>query len=178
MPKRNLLQDLSVINTNPFIRLLFRWKCPFVHLCKSTDHSARHSQVQDGVHSIRWLGHWYKTLYYMNQSTAKAQTDHICICNKWLGSFWLDGTYHLCWDHYLFKLDALSIWQLTRSDRKYFARSVNPHDENIFGIFIETLGALNLNISGRSYRGKQCMDKQEQPRSECADTHANLQFHM
>ena len=36
-----------------------------------------------------------------SQSPASAQTDHIF--NKWLGSFWLVGTYHLCWDHYLFR---------------------------------------------------------------------------
>ena len=59
--KRNLLQKLSVINSNPFIRSLFRRICPFVYMCKS-DQNARCSLVQDGVHSISWLGHWYKTL--------------------------------------------------------------------------------------------------------------------
>ena len=70
------------------------------------------------------------------------------------------------------------IMTITRSDRKYFAGGVIPHDENVFGMLIETFGTLNLNISGRSYRRKQCTDEQERPRSECADAHANLQFHV
>ena len=37
----------------------------------------------------------------------------------------------------------------TLSDRKYFAGGVNPHDENVFGVLIETFGTQNLNISGR-----------------------------
>ena len=56
------------------------------------------------------------------------------------------------------------------------AGGVNLHDENVFGVIIETFGTLNFNISGRSYRRKQCTDEQEQPRSECADAHANLLF--
>ena len=67
---------------------------------------------------------------------------------------------------------------ITRSDRKYFARGINPHDENVFGVLIETFGTLNLNISGRYYRRTQCMDEQERPRSECVDAHANLQFRV
>ena len=55
-----------------------------------------------------------------------------------------------------------------------FAGGVNPHDENIFGVIIETFGTLNLNISGKSYRRKQCTYEQEQPWSECVDAHANL----
>ena len=65
---------------------------------------------------------------------------------------------------------------ITRSDNKYFAEGVNPHDANVIGLITETFGMLNLNISGRSYRRKQCMDEQEQPISECTDAHANLQF--
>ena len=68
------------------------------------------------------------------------------------------------------------IMTVTRSDRKYFAGGVNPHDENVFGVLIETFGTLNLNISGRYYRRTQCTDEQERPRSEFADAHANLQF--
>ena len=41
------------------------------------------------------------------------------------------------------------IMTITRSDRKYFAGGVNPHDENVFGVLIETFGTLNLNISAR-----------------------------
>ena len=67
---------------------------------------------------------------------------------------------------------------ITRSDRKYFAGGVNPHDKNIFGVLIETFSTLNLNISGRYYQRTQCTDEQEQPRSECADAHANLQFRV
>ena len=29
---------------------------------------------------------------------------------------------------------------------KYFAGGVNPHNENVFGVLIETFGTLNLNI--------------------------------
>ena len=36
---------------------------------------------------------------------------------------------------------------ITRSDKKYFAGGVNPHDENFFGVIIEIFGTLNLNIS-------------------------------
>ena len=39
---------------------------------------------------------------------------------------------------------------VTRSERKYFAGGVNRHDENVFGVVIETFVTLNLNISGRS----------------------------
>ena len=60
--------------------------------------------------------------------------------------------------------------------QKIFCGGVNSHDENVFGVLIETFGTLNLNISGRSYLRKQCTDEQEQPRSECAGAHANLQF--
>ena len=83
------------------------------------------------------------------------------------------------------------IMTIMRSDRKYFAGGVNPHDENVFGMLIETFGTLNLNISGRYYRrhrpnntvyigskSKDTVYKQERPRSECADAHANLQFRM
>ena len=56
--------------------------------------------------------------------------------------------------------------------------NVNPHGENVFGVLIETIGMLNLNISGRYYRRTQCTDEQERPRSECVDTHANLQFRV
>ena len=38
---------------------------------------------------------------------------------------------------------------------------VNLHDENVFGVIIETFGTLNFNISDRSYRRKQCTDEQE-----------------
>ena len=65
------------------------------------------------------------------------------------------------------------IMTITRSDRKYFAGGVNPHDENVFVVLIETFGMPNLNISGRYYRRTQ-----ERPRSECADAHANLQFRV
>ena len=67
---------------------------------------------------------------------------------------------------------------ITRSDRKYFAGGVNPHDENVFGVLIDTFGMLNVNISSRYYRMPQCTDEQERSRSECADAHANLQFRM
>ena len=70
------------------------------------------------------------------------------------------------------------IMTITRSDRKYFAGGVNPHDENVFGVLIDTSGTLNLNISGRYYRRTQCTDEQERPRSECADAHVNLQFRV
>ena len=50
---------------------------------------------------------------------------------------------------------------ITQSDRKYFAGGVNPHDENVFGVLIDTFGRLNLNISGRYYRRTQCTDEQE-----------------
>ena len=70
------------------------------------------------------------------------------------------------------------IMTITRSDRKYFAGGVNPHDENVFGVLIETFGTLNLNISARYYRRTQCTDEQERPRSECAGAHANLQFRV
>ena len=62
--------------------------------------------------------------------------------------------------------------------QEIFAGGVNPHDENFFGMLIETFGTLNLNISGRYYRRTQCTDEQECPRSECVDTHANLQFRV
>ena len=67
---------------------------------------------------------------------------------------------------------------ITRSDRKYFAGGVYPHNENVFGVLIETFGTLNLNISGRYYQRTQCTGEQERPRSECADAHANLQFYV
>ena len=67
---------------------------------------------------------------------------------------------------------------ITRSDRKYFAGGVNPHDENVFGVLIETFGMLNLNISGRYFRRTQCTDEQARPRSEWVDAHANLQFRV
>ena len=73
---------------------------------------------------------------------------------------------------------AEHIMTVMQSDRNYFAGGVNPHDENVFGVLIETFGTLNLNISGRYYRRTQCMDEQERPRSECTDTHANLQFRV
>ena len=41
---------------------------------------------------------------------------------------------------------------ITRSDRKYFAGGITPHDKNVFGVLIDTFGMLNLNISGRHYR--------------------------
>ena len=50
---------------------------------------------------------------------------------------------------------------ITRSDRKYFAGGVNPHDENFFGVLIETFGTLNLNISGRYYRRTQCTGRND-----------------
>ena len=59
-----------------------------------------------------------------------------------------------------------------------FAGGINLHNENVFGMIIETFGTLNFNISSRSYGRKQCTDKQERPRSECADAHANLQFRV
>ena len=63
-PKRNLLQEITVITINPFIRSWFRRKCPFrQHICNS-DQSARCSLVQNGVHSIHWSGQWYKTLIH------------------------------------------------------------------------------------------------------------------
>ena len=67
---------------------------------------------------------------------------------------------------------------IKRSDRKYFAGGVNPHDENVFGVLIDILRTLTLNISGRYYRRTQCTVEQEQPRSECADAHAYLQFRV
>ena len=70
------------------------------------------------------------------------------------------------------------IMTITRSDRKYFAGGVNPQNENVFGVLIETFGTLNLNISDRYYRRPQCTDEQERPRSECADAHANLLFRV
>ena len=42
----------------------------------------------------------------------------------------------------------------------YFAGGINPQDENVFGMLIETFGTLNLNISGRYYRRTQCTDEQ------------------
>ena len=33
---------------------------------------------------------------------------------------------------------------ITLSDRKYFAGGVNPHDENVFGVLIETFGTQSL----------------------------------
>ena len=50
---------------------------------------------------------------------------------------------------------------IMRSDKKYFARGINPHDENVFVVVNETVGTLNLNISGISYQRKQCSDEQE-----------------
>ena len=83
-----------------------------------------------------------------------------------------------CWDlsslfkylHYLFKQDALSISLQSRDQTGniLLEANVNPHDENAFGVLIETFGTLNLNISGIYYRRTQCMDEQELPRSECA----------
>ena len=67
---------------------------------------------------------------------------------------------------------------IMRSDRKYFAGGVNPHDENVFGVLIETFCTLNLNISSKSYRRTQCTDERERPKSECVDAHANLQFRV
>ena len=67
---------------------------------------------------------------------------------------------------------------IMQSDRKYFAGGVNPHDENVFGVLIETFSMVNLNIGARYYQRTQCTDEQERPRSECADAHANLQFHV
>ena len=67
---------------------------------------------------------------------------------------------------------------ITWSDRKYFAGGVNPHDENVFGVLIETFSTLNLNISSLFYQRTQCTGEQEQPRSEYADVHANLQFRV
>ena len=58
---------------------------------------------------------------------------------------------------------------IMQSDRKYFAGGVNPHDENVFGVLIETFGTLSLNISGKYYQRTQCTDEQERQRSECAD---------
>ena len=49
---------------------------------------------------------------------------------------------------------------------------------DLVGVIIETFGMLNLNISSRFYRRKQCTDEQERPRSECTDASANLQFHV
>ena len=46
---------------------------------------------------------------------------------------------------------------ITWSDTKLFAEGVNPYEENLFGVTIETFGTLNLNISSRSYRRKLCM---------------------
>ena len=73
---------------------------------------------------------------------------------------------------------TVHIMTITRSGRKYFAGGVNPYDENVFGVLIETFATLNLNISSRSYRSMQCTDKQEQPIAECAYAHANLQFRV
>ena len=67
---------------------------------------------------------------------------------------------------------------ITRSGRKYFAGGVNLHEENVFGMLLETFGTPNLNISGRYYRRTQCTYEQERPRLECADGHASLQFHV
>ena len=36
------------------------------------------------------------------------------------------------------------IMTITQSDRKYFAGGVNPHDENIFGVLIETFGTRQI----------------------------------
>ena len=58
------------------------------------------------------------------------------------------------------------IMTITRSGRKYFAGGVNPHEENFFGVLIETFGTLNLNNSGRYYQRTQCTDEQERPRSD------------
>ena len=65
------------------------------------------------------------------------------------------------------------IMTITRSDRKYFAVDINPHDENVFGVLIDIFGTLNLNISAYIIEG-QCTDEQERPRSECADAHAKF----
>ena len=53
------------------------------------------------------------------------------------------------------------IMTITQSDKKYFAGGINPYDENVFGMIVEAIGTLNLNISGRSNRRKQCLDEQE-----------------
>ena len=56
-----------------------------------------------------------------------------------------------------------------QSDRKYFAGGVHPHDENVFGMLVETFGTLNLVLVADSIEGL-CTDKQEWPRSECTET--------
>ena len=65
---------------------------------------------------------------------------------------------------------------ITRSDRKYFAGGVNPHDENVFGILIETFSMLNLNIGGRYYQRTHCKDEQKRPRSECVLKNFSYRF--
>ena len=60
---------------------------------------------------------------------------------------------------------------ITRSDRKYFAGGVNPHNENVFGVLIETSGTLNLNISADIIEGHSV-------RTSRKDPDQNVQMHM
>ena len=50
---------------------------------------------------------------------------------------------------------------ITRSGN-ILLEAFNPHDENVFGVLIDTFGTLNLNISGRYYRRTQCTDDTDQ----------------
>ena len=85
-------KNISVINSNPFNRSLFRRKSPFVYMCKSHQ-SARRSLMQDGVYLGPNIHYYYwvrvstqfaerslvqNTVIQESQSPASAQTDHIC----------------------------------------------------------------------------------------------------
>ena len=55
------------------------------------------------------------------------------------------------------------IMTVTRSDRKYFAGGVNPHDENVFGVLKGNLCTLNLNISGGIIEGHNVRTSRNDP---------------
>ena len=63
------------------------------------------------------------------------------------------------------------ITTITRSERKYFAGGVNPHDENVFGVLIETFGTLNLNISRNIIKGHSVRTSRNNP-----DQNARMQM--
>ena len=59
---------------------------------------------------------------------------------------------------------------ITRSDRKYFAGGVNPHDENMFSVLKGNLWHATWNISSRYYRRTQCTSRN--------DPDQNARMHM
>ena len=82
---------------------------------------------------------------------------------------------------------------IMRSDKKYFAGGINPHDENVFGVIIVTFGTLHLTRLGSRWHaianphasGRNCpcttQHSFKQPGKillVCYSTHHSLQFDM